>query len=414
MRNNRKFLEPKPVESIEVSHKHTGLRFILFLVLIAVAIVGIALGIYFLLKVDKGWQMIEPRSSAKTNCSEDFSFYYYLDESAASNNSTIKALQNKYTELTVTLYQTFTPYESVSDVNNVYYVNHHKNEVIEVDPYLYTALQKASSSRFIFCAPVQEYYETLCMSTEDWKATELDAARNTETEALYLEILSYTNNSSHINIEFLGNNKIKLNVSQAYADFAAAHDIVNFVDFSYMKNAFIIDRMAKELTDAGFTKGLITSYDGYTRTLSEQQCTFDLFSSVEKKEYYAGMIELGGNYASVNLHAFATNNKDRYLHYKYNDGTYAHCYFDLNDALSKCSVDGLILYSASKSCSDLISYALPVWIADSMDTATLASYKSSDINYVYTKGLKAHYSDANIRITMRPETENLKFEAIKD
>ena len=201
---------------------------------------------------------------------------------------------------------------------------------------------------------------------------------------------------------------------QEYLDFAEEHNVHSFIDFAYMKNAFIIDRMAKELVDSGFTNGLITSYDGYTRTLSSQECTFDLFSSIEKKEYYVGMAQLGGNYASVNLHAFGTNNRDVKLHYKYDDGAYAHCYFDMEDSISKCSADGLLVYSENKNCSDLLLSVLPIWISDNLDTAALSAGVAGGTEYAYVIGTKVHYSDAKLSVTVRPSTEELVFEAIKD
>ena len=412
-KSNRQIRQPLPVENVEVSHKNVGLRLVFFWLFVAIAIAGIAVGVYFLARVEKGWQMVSPRSSAKANCSSDFSFYYYFDGTGSNNRSTYRALENKYTELTVTLYEDFADVP-ITDVKNVYYLNHHTNEIVDVAPYLYSSLKKAAESRYIFGAPIEAFYESLCASQGDWEAVDYDPARNDVLKAECLEILAYARDKNHISIEFFEDSKLRLNVSQEYLDFAEEHNVHSFIDFAYMKNAFIIDRMAKELVDLGFTNGLITSYDGYTRTLSSQECTFDLFSSIEKKEYYVGMAQLGGNYASVNLHAFGTNNRDVKLHYKYDDGAYAHCYFDMEDSISKCSADGLLVYSENKNCSDLLLSVLPIWISDNLDTAALSAGVAGGTEYAYVIGTKVHYSDAKLSVTVRPSTEELVFEAIKD
>ena len=88
-----------------------GLRLGFFIFFLILAIVGIGLGIYFAVRQESGWQLVEPRDSAKTNCSDEFNFYYYLNGKASENKTESKAVQNKYTELTVTAYQLFTPYE---------------------------------------------------------------------------------------------------------------------------------------------------------------------------------------------------------------------------------------------------------------------------------------------------------------
>lgn len=403
-----------PVESVEVSTKHFGIRSVLFIIAFLVAVAGISLGIYFMVRTESGWQLVTPRSSAKTNCSSEFSFYYYVDGRSSANKKELTAAQNKYTELCVTAYELFTPDESISGTNNVYYINRHANEEIVVDERLYNAFASVVASRFIYGAPVQSLYEALCDADEDWRAAEYDPAKTDAVRVYYNSILSFARDANHVSVELLGDNKIILHVSEEYQAFAAANGIVNFIDFAYYKNAFIIDYMVDELRSAGLTNGLLISYDGYTRTLSTQNCSFDIYASVSGKLYNSGLAKMTSNFASISLRSFIGSQMDKRLHYQYADGTYAHCYFDMDDGIGKCSTVGFTVYSSAKKCADLLQYIYPIWIADTFDATALSSYKDDFVYYVYSDGADAHYSDANLSIEMRDDVEGIEFKAIKD
>ena len=414
--SNRQIRKPLPVEHVEVSHKHMGLRLGFFIFFLILAIVGIGLGIYFAVRQESGWQLVEPRDSAKTNCSDEFNFYYYLNGKASENKTESKAVQNKYTELTVTAYQLFTPYEEIADVNNIYYINRHYNEEIEVDEVLYNAFEKVASSRFIFGAPVQTARDSLLSNTklEDWQVAQYDPAKSDSALADCLELLSFANDENHVRIELLGNNKIVLRVSDEYRNYIVANEIDYIIDFSYWKNAFIIDYMAAELVKSGFTNGFLVSYDGYTRTLSDQNCSLDIFSKIDGKINQIAIAQLSGNFSSISLRSFGIGGMSDSLHYKYADGTYLHCYFDMADAMSKCSTDCLIVYSKTKKCTDMLQDVYSIWIADSFDKTALTALKANGAEYVYAEDSTVHYSDDGLAIVLAENTDDITYSAIKD
>lgn len=72
-----------------------------------------------------------------------------------------------------------------------------------------------------------------------------------------------------MNVELLGGNQVKLSVSDDYLAFAEKNFISDFIDFSWMKNAFITDYVADVMIDNGYTLGSLTSYDGFTRNLDQ-------------------------------------------------------------------------------------------------------------------------------------------------
>ena len=385
------------VEHVEVDHSKVGLRLFLFIFFVVVAVVAISVGVVLLTRTESGWQEISPRASAKTNCSDEFTFYYYFEGKSSENNAKSRSVQNLYTELTVTAYQLFTPYEEIADVNNLYYINRHVNEEIEVDPWLYRAFETVSSSRFLFGAPIRRYYESLCTAEGDWAAEGYDPAKNDEIRAFYQQILTYANDPNSIRVKLLGNNRLRLTVSDAYVAFAQENEIDVFIDFSYWKNAFIIDEMASRFREAGLSNGLLSSYDGYTRTLFDQDCTFGVYSKIDSAIYLAGSVRISGYYSAIDLHSFITVGVDGDLHYLYDDGTYVHAYVDMNDAVGKCSTDCLLVYAHNKSCADLLLGVYDIWTADTLNKTALSDL---DADYVYTEGTDVHYSDESLNLTL--------------
>ena len=60
-------------------------------------------------------------------------------------------------------------------------------------------------------------------------------------------------------VELLGEGRIRLFVSREYLEFARREGVECFIDFEWMRNAFIIDYLARELAAQGYTSGVLLS-----------------------------------------------------------------------------------------------------------------------------------------------------------
>ena len=92
-----------------------------------------------LMSNDSGWTNIEVSSSAETNCGDDFIFQYYIGAGGVDATAERKALTLLYTDIMVKAYELFHNDEAFEGVTNIYEINQHPNEVLEVDPVLYQA-----------------------------------------------------------------------------------------------------------------------------------------------------------------------------------------------------------------------------------------------------------------------------------
>ena len=274
--------EPKPVTRYEVSEKNKKLRQILIVVLLAVAVVSITTGIMSLLNKESGWQKVEITTEAR-NCSQNFIFQYNFSGSGAEATALNKQLEAAYSDASVKAYQLFTPDEGFEGVNNVYYINRHPNEEIVVDPVLYDAFAKLEGTRYLYLGPVYAHYNNLIFNASDAYVQQLDPTLNGDATADILSMAHYAADEAAVRLELLGENRVKLHVSQTYLAFAKGEEIgENFLDFSYLTNAFIIDYFADTMQALGLTEGYFASVDGYTRNLdSKNTFHFNIFDRIE-------------------------------------------------------------------------------------------------------------------------------------
>ena len=101
-----------------------------------------------------------------------------------------------------------------------------------VDSALYSAFEliRDNGSRYPYLAPVYTEYKGLFSCENDSEAEEFDPMLNSEVRGFVDETLTYVNNPDAIDIELLGENKLRLNVSDEYADFASQNDIGEYLD----------------------------------------------------------------------------------------------------------------------------------------------------------------------------------------
>ena len=260
----------KPVEKIELNEKNIKIRIILFILSFCVIIASVVGMIIGLNKKDSGWSEINANPMSEYSCADDFVFYYNLGLNELDSKTEEKLISAEYTKAIEYSYKLLNKYKEYQDIKNLYYINNHPNEEIEVDEYLYDSLKMVSSSSYlIYTSPIVDMYEALFSAPTDLDASKLNPKINENLKELYLKICSFINDKEKIELRFLGNNKIYLYVSDEYDSFLKENEIVGYIDFSFFKNAVIIDYVAKQLSSQNYTYGYISSYDGYSINLND-------------------------------------------------------------------------------------------------------------------------------------------------
>lgn len=402
----------KPVRKIELSEEHVTLRMVLVFLLLAIAAAALVAGLTSLLNKDPGWKEVEVDSSA-LNCSADFVFNYDFGYAGISATAEYKQVLAIYTEATEKAYWLFNRDQGDSRYPGIYEVNTHVNQVVEVDPVLYSAfaLLAAADSRSLYLAPVYAQYDNLFACEDDVQAAYYSPDKNPETASYFRQVAAFVNDPAMIDLELLGDNRVRLNVSEEYLAFAEEEEITAFLDFHWMTNAFIVDYLAEQLQEKGYTNGYLTSYDGFTRNLDtrESAYSFNIFDRSGSTVYMAGRMEYAGAISIVSLRDYGMTEPDRWHYYNWSDGSITSPYVDSADGRSKSATEDLISYSGELGCAEILLRLTPIYIADELDTAALNRLTAGGIYSLWCEEQTIRYNDPAVWILDLYEKEDVRY-----
>lgn len=415
MARERKPREPyvPPIRKIALSDRNFGLRAAATVLLLLIGVGALAYGIIALITPEGGWQEIKVGSSANLSCGDDFYLYYELGASGESITAENRAITSLYTDAAVHAYQVFDTLQSWDGVGNLWDVSHHPNEPVEVDPLLYKALSllEKHHSRLLYLGPLYGMYESLFFCQDDGEAACFDPLTDPGAAAFAAECAAFAQDPDVIALELLGDNRVQLNVSQEYLTWADENEEERFLDFFWLKNAFIADYLADTLIDAGYTRGTLSSYDGYLRCLdrSGTSYTLDFTARVEDNVRTAALVEYAGPMAIVFLRDYPLNSMDAQRFYEYTDGRRCLPYVDAADGLCRAAMPELLCFSREKGCAETLLEAAPLYVADQSSQSDLEALTAHGIWPVWCEDTVIHASTDALTFTSLYRDESVQY-----
>ena len=394
----------KPVTRIELSEKNIRQRVILLVVLLAIASVALFVGMKELLKVEPGWQQVEI-TSQKPNCSQDFVLMYDFSDYGGSAAAANRELVRIYGAAAEKAFALFSPDVEEPTCQNLWLLNRHVNEPVTVDPVLYEA-----GNRCLYLAPAYAEYNRVFLCENEQEAALYDPAFNEEIQAYLRQIADFASDPEAIDMELLGENRVRLKISQEYLAFAEAYGLETFVDFGWMKNAFIADYLTRELSDNGFTRGYLSSFDGFTRNLDTRALEFssNLFCRRDRDVYMPAKLSYMGAVSMVSLRDFPMSEKDRWHYFAYTNGQITTAFLDPADGMGKCSVTSLTGYSREATCAEILLDLIPVFITEEFQPDILDSLQGHGIYSVWCRDLTVEANEPGVSLELLDETFSLK------
>ena len=175
-----------------------------------------------------------------------------------------------------------------------------------------------------------------------------------------------------------------------------------------MKNAFIVDYIADTLTSAGYTRGSITSYDGFVRNMdgdASMSYSFNLFDRKGKNINHAAILEYSGPMSIVYLRDYKMNSLDVQHYYERGDGLSLSCYIDPEDGLCRAALPNLVGVAADKGCAEIMLGMLEGYIAESFDETKL----HEGAEYIWFEGYELCRSSEELNIFALFERDNVKY-----
>lgn len=411
-RNDR---HPKPVKRIELFEKYPKGRLILTILLILIGVGALGYSLIGYLTADTGWTTIEAASS-ELNCSDELIFQYEIGAGELPATAEKKAVSALYTETTAKAYELFHTSMSFDGVKNLYYINQHPNEEIEVEEVLYQAfsLLEKYGNRAIYLAPVYVQYKNLFGCKDDMETVDFDPYQNEEIAAYFAEISAFAQDEHAVQIELLGENRIKLFVSEEYLAYASEEGISDFIDFYWMANAFIVDYIADTMKANGFVRGSISSYDGFVRNLDDlsgSEYALNLFNRVGNTVHQAGIMKYDHAMSIVLLRDYPANSLDWQHYYEFQNGVVRTAYIDVADGFCKSAVHNLVTYAKEYGCAEILMQVIPVYITEALETNRLSPLAQRGIYAVYGEAYTIYYNEPDLKLTDLYDQEGVRYQA---
>lgn len=393
-------LKPKPV--IEVEQKHVKLRVVLLILCGAVALISLGHWLFGMLTVDPGWYTITVKSS-EDHCGDEFTFAYNVGADGIDPKSERDTVINLYSRACEEAYELFAWDVEAPAEGGIRYVSDHPNQVVTVDSRLYEALALAKDSPLLYMGPVTAEYAKIFQCTEDHLASRHDPAQNPEVMADITELIGFVGAKDHIHLELLGNNQVKLYISAAFLNYAQANGIEVFLDFGWMKNAFIADFLAEALCEKGYTQGYLVSYDGFGRYLegTATEYTLSLYDRFENIVDRPATFTVKGPVNTATFRNYPLTEGDVRHYYSFGTtGTIASVYVDPTDGMCKSATDNLVCYSKSASCAEMVLSCAPLFLTEQLDESALVALAKNGTYAIWAEGKQLRYTDSALTLAI--------------
>jgi len=393
----------RPVEKLELSGEKPALRAVAAALFLLIGAAALAYAFSQLFTQEPGWQTIQAGTADGPTCGEDFTFLYELGASGRPAREEGRALTGLYTRTCRRAFQLFHTDEGFEGVVNLYDINHRPNEVLEVDPALYRAFEavQRAGDRTLYLGPIVTRYDDLFYCEDDSQLADFDPRLSREVAEEYAAIAAFANDPEQIDVELLGDHQICLRVSEGYLAYARQEGIDRFLDFGWMKNAFIADYLAEAMAGNGYTFGTISSVDGFARCLDSREGSYglNLLAWLKDRPIQAGTLEYRGPMNMASLRAFPAAEGDESRYYRLSSGEIRTLYLDPQDGLCRLAADSAVCYSPEHGCAELAMGMAPAFVADMICGDALKELAGEGIEHIYCRDGAIYASDPDVAVT---------------
>ena len=396
----------------ELSEKNIKLRWIIVGVLLVIATVALTWGIRYERQraeeksVEPGWYAVES-SSAGLHCGHDFVFHYEYGTGTKKPYKENKELTKLYTKLTENAWKLFYNEAGATSLAGLYQVNSHPNQEVSVDPALYDAFRmlEEQGSRLHYLGPVYAVYDQVFLNGDELIAASWDPGQDAENSAYVQEIARFAAEPDAIRLELRPDYKVFLHVSEEYAAYLEENVAENcYLDFGWLRNAFVVDYMAQKLEEKGFTNGSITSLDGFTRNLDRRGTGYrlNIFNRRNGETEQAASMERNEPSSMVYLRTYDSS---RAL--SFSNGRVVTYMVDGTDGQCKAAMPNLVGYSGELSCAEIALRLAPYYIADSFSADGVRSLATEGCYCIWFEGTQLLYTQQDLQLVLQNEAYTL-------
>lgn len=309
------------MKNLEVSDKHIGLKVVLFIVFLVIAVSAFSYGVTLIGKKESGYQSISVSSSSQgsevATFAKEISFSHYFEGTSNSIKKEVRTLQKVYTSILYDVCRQLDAENTYEGAVSLGALNSNLGVAVSVSPELYAVLKDAYSRTLekknfnMFAGALYAEWKSILILDD---ASEFDPLNNEYMTYRIGEIAKEVSDLSNFTLEFLDDSTctVLFDVSEHYLAFSSEFELSSVVlDLNLMANAYKLSLLAQELEALGYKNGYLVSNDGLVVTLSETfEQSFVLYGIENENPLSSNIVERGavavsGAASKVYMSAFA-------------------------------------------------------------------------------------------------------------
>lgn len=388
------------VERVEVSDRHVKGRIIAAAVFLIIGAAAIGYGVSQLVHVESGWQVVSASNEAQIY-GADFALTYELGASGKSARSEKNAIVRAYSDALLKAGRAFDP--DTESEGNIRALNASPNREVELDPLLYEAFEllERYGDRTAYLGPAFDIYENIFFCREDWETADFDPQQNDYLRELFAKIAAFAGDPESVRVELLGDSRARLAVSDEYLAFLEDEELSHIVDFAWMKNAFIIDCLAETLTAEGFTRGSVSSYDGFAVNLGGavgEEFGLNIFDCPEDTPLQAATLIYQGKMSIAAYRNFPVSSQDSQRVYVTDEGERKTLYLGAEDGLPHTAADSLTAWSRELPCAEVMLLSSKIYRQTRIGEPDLSALASNGVMSAAVMGKQILLTDPEAKL----------------
>lgn len=292
------------MKNLEVSDKHIGLKVVLFIVFLVIAVSAFSYGVTLIGKKESGYQSISVSSSSQgsegATFAKEISFSHYFEGTSNSIKKEVRTLQKVYTSILFDVCRQLDAENTYEGAVSLGALNSNLGVAVSVSPELYAVLKDAYSRTLekknfnMFAGALYAEWKSILILDD---AGEFDPLNNEYMAYRIGEIAKEVSDLSNFTLEFLDDSTctVLFDVSEHYLAFSSEFELGSVIlDLNLMANAYKLSLLAQELESLGYKNGYLVSNDGLVLTLSETfEQSFVLYGIENENPLSSNIVERG-------------------------------------------------------------------------------------------------------------------------
>ena len=260
--------------NIRIPVKHMVPRIIAFIILLGGGISLIVLSVLGVFSQQSGIQVISVNEDPDYKVGENITLRYYLSGNSIQRRNQASAVAEDYSRSMKSIGKLLEDEEEVVGVKSISYISRNAGTEVEIDEILYKTLSSAvenskNPAYSIYLGPLYQRWNFWTSVPESTKPT-VDPLYNAPGATFISEYLNLLASGDNIKLNLLGNNKVKLELSQAYRSWLEDNEYDGpILSLGSLKQAYQVQVARDALIEKGHTAGVLVSEDGLVAPLGE-------------------------------------------------------------------------------------------------------------------------------------------------